>query len=95
MVITYHNILIMMADMLHVKSCRFDSLRITPRSLDILSRGSPVCGDLAVSLSQAGPQFTQVRRGFCVMCIGLSMSRASSLASLAHLNWCWALAQLM
>ncbi|KAH9621979.1 hypothetical protein KSS87_010217 [Heliosperma pusillum] len=42
---------------------RFDSLRITPRSLDILSRGSPVCGDLAVSLSQASPQFTQVLRG--------------------------------
>jgi len=35
-------------------------LRITPRSLDILARGSPVCGDLAVSLSQSGPQFTQV-----------------------------------
>lgn len=42
---------------------RFDSLRITPRSLDVLARGSPVCGDLAVSLSQAGPQFTQVLRG--------------------------------
>ncbi|XVE82760.1 hypothetical protein DITRI_Ditri16bG0031600 [Diplodiscus trichospermus] len=42
---------------------RFDSLRITPRSLDILARGPPVCGDLAVSLSQAGPQFTQVLRG--------------------------------
>ncbi|WJX95245.1 hypothetical protein P8452_76584 [Trifolium repens] len=41
----------------------FDSLRITPRSLDILARGSPVCGDLAVSLSQSGPQFTQVMRG--------------------------------
>ena len=41
-------------------SCRFDSLRITPRSLDILAKGPPVCGDLAVSLSQAGPQFTQV-----------------------------------
>ncbi|XP_061357442.1 uncharacterized protein LOC133301764 isoform X2 [Gastrolobium bilobum] len=39
------------------------SLRITPRSLDILARGSPVCGDLAVSLSQSGPQFTQVMRG--------------------------------
>lgn len=39
---------------------RFDSLRITPRSLDILARGSPVCGDLAVSLSQSGLQFTQV-----------------------------------
>lgn len=42
---------------------RFDSLRISPRSLDVLARGSPVCGDLAVSLSQAGPQFTQVLRG--------------------------------
>lgn len=41
-------------------SCRFDSLRITARSLDILAKGPPVCGDLAVSLSQAGPQFTQV-----------------------------------
>ncbi|MBA0688390.1 hypothetical protein Goari_006182, partial [Gossypium aridum] len=41
----------------------FDSLRITPRSLDILAGGPPVCGDLAVSLSQAGPQFTQVMRG--------------------------------
>lgn len=35
-------------------------MRITPRSLDILARGPPVCGDLALSLSQAGPQFTQV-----------------------------------
>ncbi|KAL8151948.1 hypothetical protein V2J09_021756 [Rumex salicifolius] len=42
---------------------RFDSLRITPRSLDILASGSPVSGDLAVSLSQSGPQFTQVLRG--------------------------------
>ncbi|KAM7252155.1 hypothetical protein ACFE04_024038 [Oxalis oulophora] len=41
----------------------FDSLRITPRALDILSSGPPVCGDLAVSLSQSGPQFTQVLRG--------------------------------
>lgn len=41
---------------------RFDSLRITPRSLDILATGAPVCGDLAVSLSQSGPQFTQVIR---------------------------------
>ncbi|XP_077212659.1 transducin/WD40 repeat-like superfamily protein [Tasmannia lanceolata] len=46
---------------------RFDSLRITPRSLDILAKGSPVCGDLAVSLSQAGPQFTQVLR--CIYAI--------------------------
>ncbi|KAL5099300.1 hypothetical protein RYX36_003627 [Vicia faba] len=42
---------------------RFDSLRVTQRSLDILALGSPVCGDLAVSLSQSGPQFTQVMRG--------------------------------
>jgi hypothetical protein len=47
--------------LLIIVSCRFDSLRITPRSLDILARGPPVCGDLAVALSQAGPQFTQVR----------------------------------
>ncbi|KAG2547519.1 hypothetical protein PVAP13_9KG105820 [Panicum virgatum] len=38
------------------------TLRITPRSLDILAKGPPVCGDLAVSLSQAGPQFTQIMR---------------------------------
>ncbi|XP_044361982.1 uncharacterized protein [Triticum aestivum] len=40
----------------------FVSLRVTPKSLDILSKGPPVCGDLAVSLSQAGPQFTQIIR---------------------------------
>ncbi|KAL0652161.1 hypothetical protein Bca4012_094852 [Brassica carinata] len=40
----------------------FDSLRITPRSLDILASSPPVCGDLAVSLAQAGPQFNQVLR---------------------------------
>lgn len=50
-------------EILYQITSRFDSLRITPRSLDILSRGSPVCGDLAVSLSQSGPQFTQVLRG--------------------------------
>lgn len=44
-------------------------MRITPRSLDILARGSPVCGDLAVSLSQAGPQFTQVRDWYMLLCI--------------------------
>ncbi|KAK1313077.1 hypothetical protein QJS10_CPA06g02117 [Acorus calamus] len=51
-----------LAEILYQISSRFDSLRITPRSLDILANGSPVCGDLAVSLSQAGPQFTQVTR---------------------------------
>ncbi|KAM1073611.1 hypothetical protein PS2_018339 [Malus domestica] len=50
-------------EILYQITSRFDSLRITPRSLDILARGSPVCGDLSVSLSQAGPQFTQVLRG--------------------------------
>ncbi|KAH1082248.1 hypothetical protein J1N35_022009 [Gossypium stocksii] len=29
----------------------------------LIARGPPVCGDLAVSLSQVGPQFTQVLRG--------------------------------
>ncbi|RYQ80555.1 hypothetical protein Ahy_Scaffold1g106888 isoform D [Arachis hypogaea] len=52
-----------LSEILYQITSRFDSLRITPRSLDILSRGSPVCGDLAVSLSQSGPQFTQVMRG--------------------------------
>ncbi|XP_059640200.1 uncharacterized protein LOC132282506 [Cornus florida] len=52
-----------LSETLYQITSRFDSLRITPRSLDILARGSPVCGDLAVSLSQAGPQFTQVLRG--------------------------------
>ncbi|XP_042389919.1 uncharacterized protein LOC121981456 [Zingiber officinale] len=51
-----------LAEVLYQISTRFDSLRITPRSLDILAKGSPVCGDLAVSLSQAGPQFTQELR---------------------------------
>lgn len=50
-------------EILYQITSRFDSLRITPRSLDILARGPPVCGDLAVSLSQTGPQFTQVLRG--------------------------------
>ncbi|KAG0486664.1 hypothetical protein HPP92_008759 [Vanilla planifolia] len=49
-------------EVLYQITSRFDSLRITPRSLDILANGSPVCGDLALSLSQAGPQFTQVLR---------------------------------
>uniref|UniRef100_F6HJH3 Uncharacterized protein n=1 Tax=Vitis vinifera TaxID=29760 RepID=F6HJH3_VITVI len=52
-----------LSEILYQITSRFDSLRITPRSLDILGRGPPVCGDLAVSLSQASPQFTQVLRG--------------------------------
>ncbi|OWM64347.1 hypothetical protein CDL15_Pgr009270 [Punica granatum] len=50
-------------EILYQITSRFDSLRITPRSLDILARGPPVCGDLAVALSQSSPQFTQVLRG--------------------------------
>lgn len=49
-----------LSEILYQITSRFDSLRITPRSLDILATGAPVCGDLAVSLSQSGPQFTQV-----------------------------------
>lgn len=56
-----------LSEVLYQITSRFDSLRITPRSLDILAKGSPVCGDLAVSLSQAGPQFTQVLR--CIYAI--------------------------
>ncbi|KAI5439231.1 hypothetical protein KIW84_024858 [Lathyrus oleraceus] len=52
-----------LSETLYQITSRFDSLRVTPRSLDILALGSPVCGDLAVSLSQSGPQFTQVMRG--------------------------------
>ncbi|KAL6551708.1 hypothetical protein OROGR_007862 [Orobanche gracilis] len=52
-----------LSEVLYQITSRFDSLRITPRSLDILARGPPVCGDLAVSLSQSGLQFTQVSRG--------------------------------
>nr|GMC59566.1 Actin cytoskeleton-regulatory complex protein [Ipomoea batatas] len=52
-----------LSEVLYQITTRFDSLRITPRSLDILASGPPVCGDLAVSLSQSGPQFTQVLRG--------------------------------
>lgn len=52
-----------LSEVLYQITSRFDSLRITPRSLDILANGPPVCGDLAVSLSQSGPQFTQVLRG--------------------------------
>ncbi|KAK8937905.1 hypothetical protein KSP40_PGU003515 [Platanthera guangdongensis] len=51
-------------EVLYQITSRFDSLRITPRSLDILANGSPVCGDLALSLSQACPHFTQVLRCF-------------------------------
>ncbi|WCJ31093.1 Transducin/WD40 repeat-like superfamily protein [Euphorbia peplus] len=56
-----------LSEVLYQITSRFDSLRITPRSLNILSSGPPVCGDLAVSLSQAGPQFTQVLRGIYAM----------------------------
>ncbi|WJX60788.1 hypothetical protein P8452_45955 [Trifolium repens] len=52
-----------LSEILYQITSRFDSIRVTPRSLDILALGSPVCGDLAVSLSQSGPQFTQVMRG--------------------------------
>uniref|UniRef100_A0A7N0UDG6 Transducin/WD40 repeat-like superfamily protein n=1 Tax=Kalanchoe fedtschenkoi TaxID=63787 RepID=A0A7N0UDG6_KALFE len=52
-----------LSEVLYQITSRFDSLRVTPRSLDILAKGPPVCGDLAVSLSQSGPQFTQVLRG--------------------------------
>ncbi|XP_038719297.1 uncharacterized protein LOC120012104 [Tripterygium wilfordii] len=52
-----------LSEILYQITSRFDSLRITPRSLDILASGPPVCGDLAVSLSQSGPQFTKVLRG--------------------------------
>lgn len=41
---------------------RFDSLRVTPRLLDTLAAGPAICGDLAVELALAGPQFTQVLR---------------------------------
>ncbi|KAK6923016.1 hypothetical protein RJ641_011320 [Dillenia turbinata] len=56
-----------LSEILYQITSRFDSIRITPRSLDILSRGPPVCGDLAVSLSQAGPHFPQVLR--CIYAI--------------------------
>ncbi|EOA23389.1 hypothetical protein CARUB_v10016565mg [Capsella rubella] len=51
-----------LSEIMYQITTRFDSLRITPRSLDILARSAPVCGDLAVSLAQAGPQFNQVLR---------------------------------
>ncbi|OAY66239.1 hypothetical protein ACMD2_21303 [Ananas comosus] len=56
-----------LSEVLYQITSRFDRLRITPRSLDMLVKGPPVCGDLAVSLSQAGPQFTQVMR--CIYAI--------------------------
>ncbi|KAI3760920.1 hypothetical protein L1987_51322 [Smallanthus sonchifolius] len=37
-----------LSEILYQITSRFDSLRITPRSLDILATGAPVCGDLAV-----------------------------------------------
>ncbi|CAN6478562.1 unnamed protein product [Victoria cruziana] len=49
-------------EILYQLTSRFDSLRISSRSLDILAKGPPVCGDLAMALAQAGPQFTQVLR---------------------------------
>ncbi|KAF3793922.1 hypothetical protein EJ110_NYTH08865 [Nymphaea thermarum] len=49
-------------EILYQLTSRFDSLRISSRSLDILAKGPPACGDLAVALAQAGPQFTQVLR---------------------------------
>ncbi|KAJ1415223.1 hypothetical protein SESBI_18175 [Sesbania bispinosa] len=66
-----------LSEILYQITSKFDSLRITPRSLDILARGSPVCGDLAVSLSQSGPQFTQVMRGAYAV-KALQLSTASS-----------------
>lgn len=50
------------SEILYQLTSRFDSLRLTPRSVDVLANGPPVCGDLAVALAQAGPQFTQVLR---------------------------------
>ncbi|KAH0464517.1 hypothetical protein IEQ34_007303 [Dendrobium chrysotoxum] len=65
-------------EVLYQITSRFDSLRITPRSLDILANGSPVCGDLALSLSQACPHFTQVLR--CIYAIkALRFSTALSI----------------
>jgi hypothetical protein len=59
-------------EIMYQLTSRFDSLRVTPRSLDALAIGPPVCAELAVELAQAGPQFTQVniyRRGFSVICV--------------------------
>ncbi|KAL3680721.1 hypothetical protein R1sor_023677 [Riccia sorocarpa] len=49
-------------EIMYQLTSRFDNLRVTPRSLDVLSRGPPICSDLAVELAQAGPQFTQELR---------------------------------
>ncbi|XP_057955522.1 uncharacterized protein LOC131149253 [Malania oleifera] len=78
-----------LSEILYQITSRFDSLRITPRSLDILAGGSPVCGDLAVSLSQAGPQFTQVLRGIyaikaCRFSTALSVLKDEFLRSRDH-----------
>ncbi|XP_024518338.1 uncharacterized protein LOC9639327 [Selaginella moellendorffii] len=51
-----------LSEILFRLTSRFDSLRVTPRSLDALARVPSVCGELAVELSQAGPQFTQELR---------------------------------
>ncbi|GLJ44307.1 hypothetical protein SUGI_0927300 [Cryptomeria japonica] len=51
-----------LSEILYQLTSRFDSLRLTPRSVDVLANGPPVCGDLAVALAQSGPQFTQVLR---------------------------------
>lgn len=48
-----------LSEILYQLTSRFDSVRITPRSLDVLIAGAPVCADLAVELAQAGPQFGQ------------------------------------
>ncbi|XP_020584805.1 uncharacterized protein LOC110027638 isoform X2 [Phalaenopsis equestris] len=65
-------------EVLYQITSRFDSLRISPRSLDILASGSPVCGDLALALSQACPHFTQVLR--CIYAIkALRFSTALSI----------------
>ncbi|KAG0492789.1 hypothetical protein HPP92_006187 [Vanilla planifolia] len=72
-------------EVLYQVTSRFDSLRITPRSLDILASGSPVCGDLALSLSQACPHFTQVLR--CLYAIkALRFSVALSILKDEHLR---------
>ncbi|KAL2621606.1 hypothetical protein R1flu_001811 [Riccia fluitans] len=51
-----------LTEIMYQLTSRFDNLRVTPRSLDVLSRGPPICSDLAVELAQAGPQFTQELR---------------------------------
>ncbi|KAJ7550942.1 hypothetical protein O6H91_07G125900 [Diphasiastrum complanatum] len=49
-----------MSEIMYKLTSRFDSHRITPQSLNVLASGPSVCGDLAVELAQAGPQFSQV-----------------------------------